>query len=100
MLRHHVVLLITFMATSRHSRHPLLLSRLHIGPPPPPAAKRPRFFLALDPSYVPPRSVVIASIAIVPIEEYGNQIGRHIVPAIGGIGEIIEASPRAMIFHE
>jgi len=51
----------------------------------------PRFFLALDTSYVPPRSVVIAGIAIVPIEEYGDQISRHIVRAIGGAGEIVEA---------
>ena len=60
----------------------------------------PRFFLALDTSYVPPRSVVIAGIAIVPIEEYGDQIGRHIVPAISGVGEIVEAWPGAVVFCE
>ena len=26
-----------------------------------------------------------------PIEEYGDQIGHHIVPAIDGAGEIVEA---------
>ena len=30
-------------------------------------------------------------IAIVTIEQYGDQISRQIVPAIGGIGKIIEA---------
>ena len=51
------------------------------------------FFLTLDPSNVPPRSVIVAGIAIVPIEQYGDQIGRQIVPAIGGAGEIVEAWP-------
>jgi hypothetical protein len=32
-----------------------------------------RFFLALDPPYVPPCSVIVASIAIVPIKEYGDR---------------------------
>jgi hypothetical protein len=36
----------------------------------------------------------------VPIEEYGDQIGRHIVPAIGGVGEIVEAWWGAMVFHK
>jgi hypothetical protein len=35
-----------------------------------------------------------------PIEEYGDQIGRHIVPAISGAGEIVEAWPEAVVFHE
>ena len=52
---------------------------------------RPRFFLTLDPSHVPPLSVVIAGIAIVPIEQYGDQIGRQIVLAIDGTGEIVES---------
>jgi len=47
-----------------------------------------------------PRSVIVVDIAIVPIEEYGDQIGRHIVPAIGGVGEIVEAWPGAVVFHE
>ena len=51
----------------------------------------PRFFLALDPSHVPPCSVIIVGITIMPIEQYGNQIGHQIVPAIGGVGEIVEA---------
>jgi hypothetical protein len=36
----------------------------------------------------------------VPIEEYGDHIGHHIVPAIGGTGEMVEAWSGAMIFHE
>jgi hypothetical protein len=36
----------------------------------------------------------------VPIEEYGDQIGHHIVPTIGGAGEIVKAWPGAMVFHE
>ena len=38
--------------------------------------------------------------AIVPIEEYDGQIGHHIVPAIGGAGEIVKAWPGAMVFLE
>ena len=49
-----------------------------------------QFFLALDPSYVPPRNVIVAGIVIASIEQYGDQIGHHIVPAIGYAGEIIE----------
>jgi hypothetical protein len=36
----------------------------------------------------------------VPIDEYGDQIGHHIMPAIGGVGKVIEAWPGAVIFHE
>jgi hypothetical protein len=36
----------------------------------------------------------------VPIEEYGDQIGRHIGPAIGGAGLIVEAWLGAMVFRE
>jgi len=39
-------------------------------------------------------------IAIVPIEQYGDQIGCQIVPAIGGVGEIIEAWPGPVGFLE
>ena len=35
-----------------------------------------------------------------PIEQYGNQIGRQILPAIGGAGEIIEAWPGPLGFLE
>ena len=59
-----------------------------------------RFFLTLDPSQVLPRSVIVAGIAIVPIEQYGDQIGRQIVPAIGSAGEIVEAWPGPVGFLE
>jgi hypothetical protein len=59
---------------------------------------RPWFFLTLNPSHVPPCSVVIVGIAIVPIEQYGDQIGCQIVPAIGGVGEIIKAWLRPVSF--
>jgi hypothetical protein len=41
--------------------------------------------------HVPPCSVIITGIVIAPIEQYDNQIGCHITPAISGAGEIIEA---------
>ena len=62
--------------------------------------RHPRFFLTLDPSHVPPRSVIVVGIVIVPIEQYGDQIGRQIVPAIGGTGDIIEAWLGPMGFLE
>jgi len=36
----------------------------------------------------------------VPIEQYGDQIGCQIMPAIGGVGEIIEAWLGATLYHE
>ena len=35
-----------------------------------------------------------------PIEQYGDQIGCQIVPAIEGAGEIVEAWPGPMVFLE
>jgi hypothetical protein len=58
------------------------------------------FYFALDPSYVSPCSVVVAGIVIAPIEQYGDQIGHHIVPAIGYTGEIIEAWLGAVVIYE
>jgi hypothetical protein len=60
----------------------------------------PRYFLTLDLSYVPPRSVVIAGIAIVPIEQYGNKIGCQVMLAISGADEIVEACLATVLFHE
>ena len=60
----------------------------------------PRFFLALDLSHVLPHSVIVVGIVIVPIEQYGDQIDRQIVPAIGGVGEIVEAWPGLVVFLE
>ena len=62
--------------------------------------RRPRFFLALDLFHVPPHSVIIVGIAIVPIEQYGDQIGHQIVPAISDTGEIIKAWLGPMGFLE
>jgi len=39
-------------------------------------------------------------IAIVPTEQYGDQIGHQIVPAIDGAGEIVEAWLGPMGFLE
>ena len=39
-------------------------------------------------------------IAIVPIEQYGDQIGHHIVPAISDAGETIEAWSGPVVFLE
>jgi hypothetical protein len=69
LLRRHIVSWITFMVASLHSQHPLLRAAYSLVCH---CRHRPQFFLALDPSYVPPRSVIIASIAIVPIEEYDD----------------------------
>jgi hypothetical protein len=60
----------------------------------------PRYFLTLDLFYVPPHSVIVAGIAIVPIEQYGNKIGRQIMLAISGADEIVEACPATVLFHE
>ena len=59
-----------------------------------------RFFLTHDPSHVPPRSVIIEGIAIVPIEQYGDQIGHQIMPAISDTSEIVEAWSGPMVFLE